>query len=121
MAAVTMALSRSRGVTAKAKGHLAEGLQIHGRGLVAVEGEIGDPRADHAADQRQDERFRQHGEDDRAGAKTQGPQRGDLAGARGDGAIHRVQRAEQGAEAIITAMKTPIVVMKSLRTVDCSE
>ena len=41
----------------------------------------------------------EHRDHDRRAAEADGFERGDLAGARGDGGVHRVQRAEDRAEA----------------------
>ena len=65
-------------------------------GLVAVEREIRRGRAEQRRrGARAATRLDEHGEDDRAGAEAERPQRGDLAGAGGDRAVHRVERAEQ--------------------------
>ena len=79
---------------------LAERLQVHRRGLIAVEGDPG-----HAGRRSR----RRPGSGARASASTetttgmaaeaQRAQRRDLAGARGDRRVHRVDRAEDRAEA----------------------
>ena len=89
--------SRS-GVTAKAKVTWLKLLPVHRGGVEAVEGEIGQYRAEGAADDRQRQRLDHHRDHDRAAAEAQGAQGGDLARARRDGAVHGVERAEDGAD-----------------------
>ena len=80
------------------EGDLAEALPVERRGLEAVEAEVGHGPADHGAEQGDHQRFAEDREDDRAAPEAERPQGGDLAGARRHRVVHRVERAEDGAE-----------------------
>ena len=78
---VNQRLPEQRRRDGKREGHLAERLEVHGRGLVAVEGQPTPPGRRSAPPIRlRNDRLRQHGEHDGEAAESERAQRGDLAG-----------------------------------------